>query len=397
MQLLPVVLLLLATRLLEATAGQHDRWPMTEPITQAASASGSAQPGFYVLRSPARYDSVQHAAGTEPLTSGASIRQWSNSFPATTQPLTSSDQYHQTKPSASAQQSSQTTPAKWKYSGSSNGWERQANGGNGQAGETERFEVTKVNGRPHRKPASSSRSRAASGWKLAGATSSSKPKRILVIDAGYTTGNIQDDFLNGWPMSKPNGNGWQMAASNAGWQEAASSSGWQGADSNGWQASSNADSGWQMSGNDEQVYTVKTANLHSASAMETDSGPFFSGAGPMSNHGHAAPEKHVYIVKTISHSPSEAMMAQKWPSDGWSDSPMKWPSDGWNGAMMDMPMEPQMAQSGGGLGQELLALLGKKHEFILKALPSLLPSAKQSAPAGWPSDAEKPSKKDHWA
>ncbi|KAL1440798.1 hypothetical protein MTO96_009098 [Rhipicephalus appendiculatus] len=388
MRFLTVVLLLLATSLLEARAGQTDRWPMTEPLTHGAASSSNAQ-GFYVLRRPPRYDSPQQPAASEPFRSGASLRQWSDSFPASTQPLTTRDQYHQTKTSASSSQRSQNAPteARWKYSGSSNAWPTQNNGRNGEGRATERFEVRKTNGRSHRKPAESSRSTASAGWAMASAPSKSKPKNILVIDAGYTTGNIQDFLNSGWPMTKPNGNGWQMAAS--------SGSGWQGANSNGWEAAASSD-GWQTSNNDEQVYAVKTASMDHAATLEADTNPFFSGAGPSNGNGHAVADKQVYIVKTISHSPapSAPSMAPAWPSDEWSDAPAKWPSNGWNGGM-DMPMAMQNGGNGG-LGQQILALLGQKQEFLLKTLPSLLPSAQQSAPSDWPSGNGKPSKKNPW-
>ncbi|XP_075537524.1 uncharacterized protein LOC142572353 [Dermacentor variabilis] len=394
MRFLPVVLLLLPTSLLEALAGQADRWPMTEPLTHGTASSSNAQ-GFYVLRRPPRYDSPQQPAASEPLRGGASLRQWSDNFPSGTQPLTTRDQYYQTKPSASSSQRSQNAPAmaRWKYPGSTDAWQMRNSGRNGQGRATERFEVRKTNDRSHRKPAESSKSSASAGWAAASAPTNSKPKNILVIDAGYTTGNVQDFLNSGWPMKKSNGNGWQMAAS-SGWQ-GANSNGWQAAaSSDGWQASS--DNGWQTSGNDEQVYTVKTASMDHAAGLEADTPPFFSGAGPSNGNGHTVPEKQVYIVKTISHrpAPSSPAMAPAWPSDEWSDAPAKWPSDGWNGAM-DMPMAMQNGANGG-IGQQILALLGQKQEFILKTLPSLLPSAQQSAPSDWPSGNGKASKENPW-
>ncbi|KAL3177085.1 hypothetical protein MRX96_009789 [Rhipicephalus microplus] len=389
MRFLTVVLLLLATSLLEAWAGQTDRWPMAEPLTNGAASSSNAQ-GFYVLRRPPRYDTPQQPAASEPFRSGASLRQWSDSFPASTQPLTTRDQYHQAKTSASSPQVSQNAPAepRWKYSGSANAWPTQNNGRNGEGRATERFEVRKTNGRSHRKPAESSRSTASAGWPMAGGQSKSKPKNILVIDAGYTTGNIQDFLNSGWPMKKPNGNGWQNGASSA--------SGWQGANSNGWEAAASSD-GWQTSNNDEQVYAVQTASTDDTADVEADTNPFFSGAGPSHGNEHAVTDKQVYIVKTISHSPapSAPSMAPAWPSDEWSDAPAKWPSNGWNGGM-NMAMTMQNGGNGG-IGQQILALLGQKQEFLLKTLPSLLPSAQQSAPSDWPSGNGKPSKKNnHW-
>ncbi|KAK8776566.1 hypothetical protein V5799_030089, partial [Amblyomma americanum] len=67
MQVFLVVLLLLAASLLEARAGQHDGWAMTAPATSGAPASTNVQ-GFYVLRRPARYDSPQQPAPSEPVT-----------------------------------------------------------------------------------------------------------------------------------------------------------------------------------------------------------------------------------------------------------------------------------------------------------------------------------------